>query len=83
MKFSEIKNLSLEALKKREKELNEEVFELKMKHALGQVGNPLLLRSLRRDRAQLKTLLSMKKKANKDSHSKSTKEVSTQDSPKK
>ena len=61
MKFSEIKDLTLEELLKREKSLKEESFMLEMKHALGQITNPLSVRSMRRDVARIKTAINQKK----------------------
>lgn len=55
MKFSEIKNLSLEELNKRYSQMQEEQFELRMKHSLGQVGNPLQIRKIRKDIARVLT----------------------------
>lgn len=60
MKFSEIKNLTLEELLKREKSLKEEFFMLEMKHALGQVTNPLNVRTIRRNVARIKTAINQK-----------------------
>lgn len=60
MKFKEIKDLTVEELRKREKALKSEMFLVKMKHALGQVSNPLLVRSLRRDIAKVKTSINQK-----------------------
>lgn len=80
MKFSEIKNLSWEALKKKEKELNEEAFELKMKHALGKVGNPLRVRFLRKDKARLKTVLNSRLRSLKTSSKIKQEQTETQES---
>lgn len=60
MKFNEIKDLTVEELKKRERSLKSELFMVKMKHALGQVSNPLLVRSLRKDIAKVKTSINQK-----------------------
>ena len=60
MKFNDIKDLSVEELRKRHKSLREEFFETKMKHSLGQVANPLQIRGLRRDVARIKTALTAK-----------------------
>jgi large subunit ribosomal protein L29 len=57
MKIEEVRGLSLEELKKKEAELKESLFEMKMKNALGQLGNPLDIRSARRDIARVKTAL--------------------------
>lgn len=60
MKFKEIQDLTVEELRKREKTMRVEMFDLKMKHSLGQVGNPIQIRDLRRDISRVKTALSAK-----------------------
>lgn len=60
MKFSDVRDLTVEELRKREKAVRTELFELKMKHSLGQVSNPLQVRSLRRDVSRIKTALTAK-----------------------
>jgi large subunit ribosomal protein L29 len=60
MKFKDISDLTVEELRKREKSMSEELFETKMKHSLGQVSNPLKIRDLRRNVAQIKTALADK-----------------------
>lgn len=60
MKFKEIKDLTVEELKKRETSLKEELFMTKMKHSLGQVANPMSIRTLRRDIAKVKTSINQK-----------------------
>lgn len=60
MKFSDVRDLTVEELRKREKAIRVELFELKMKHSVGQVGNPLQIRLLRRDVSRVKTAISAK-----------------------
>lgn len=60
MKFTDIRDLTVEELRKREKSLNTDLFETKMKHSLGQVSNPLQIRGIRRDIARVKTALTSK-----------------------
>ena len=60
MKFSEIKDLTVEELRKQQLALREELFELRMKHSLGQLNSPVQIRHKRRDIARVKTALSMK-----------------------
>ena len=60
MKFEEVSGLSVDELRKKLRELREQVFELGMKNKLGQVGNPIQIRYLRRDVARVKTALSQK-----------------------
>jgi large subunit ribosomal protein L29 len=57
MKFDEIKDLSAVELKKKKLALNEEFFVAKMKNNLGQLGNPLEIRKIRRNLARVNTAL--------------------------
>ncbi len=61
MKFKDITGLTLEEMKKKVRELGEELFNLKMKNSLGQVGNPVQIRTVRRDIARYKTAIGQKK----------------------
>lgn len=60
MKYTEIKDLSAVELKKKKTALNEEFFNAKMKNNLGQLGNPLEIRKIRRDLARVNTALVQK-----------------------
>ena len=60
MKFKEIKDLTVEELRKRLNKTKVDRFEIKMKHSLGQVSNPLEIRHLRRDIARINTALTQK-----------------------
>ena len=60
MKFEEIKELTSAELRKRAVTLREELFEARMKHSIGQLGNPIEIRGKRRDMARLRTALHMK-----------------------
>ena len=60
MKFEEIKDLRFEELRKRHKQMREELFEMRMKHSLGQLGSPVDIRKKRRDMARIQTALNMK-----------------------
>lgn len=60
MKFAEIKDLTVEELRRRTHQLQEELFELKMKHSLGQVNNPVEIRFKRRALARVLTAMSSK-----------------------
>ena len=57
MKLSELKDLSLDELKVRERELTDEVFHLRLKRATAQLPNPMKMRETRRSLARVKTLL--------------------------
>ena len=54
---SELRELSLDELHLREQELNEEMFNLRVRHATGQLENPMQLRRIRKDIARVKTFL--------------------------
>jgi large subunit ribosomal protein L29 len=60
MNFKEIQGLTVNELKKRTRELRAELFTLKMKNTLGQVNNPLEVRTVRRSVARLLTALTQK-----------------------
>ncbi|HMN68469.1 MAG TPA: 50S ribosomal protein L29 [Bdellovibrionales bacterium] len=60
MKFEDIKDLTSSELRKRAVALREELFEARMKHTLGQLGNPIEIRGKRKDMARLKTALQSK-----------------------
>lgn len=57
MKFSEIKDLSVVELKKKRAALSKELFDAKIKNSIGQLGNALEIRQLRRDIARLNTAI--------------------------
>jgi len=56
MKNNELRDLSLQELEQREQEAADELFNMKIRHSLNQLDNPLLLRKARRDLARIKTL---------------------------
>jgi large subunit ribosomal protein L29 len=60
MKFSEVRGMSTDDKRRKMKELKEELFQTKMKNTLGQVGNTMSIRALRRDIARLMTALNEK-----------------------
>ena len=64
MNFEDIKNLTPVELHKKIREIKENMFEAKMKNAMGQLTNPISIRGMRRDIAKLKTALTSNMKAN-------------------
>jgi len=66
MKASEFRELSVEELEVKEKELSEAFFNLKFQHATGQLDNTAQLKRTRRDIARVKTVLEEKRRANED-----------------
>ena len=61
MKMSEIKELSDSELNKKFRELGEELLQLQVRKQTGQVEKPHLIKSIRRDRAKILTVLSIAK----------------------
>ncbi len=61
MKFNEIKDLAEKELVKREKQIREEFFHIRMKHSLGQLANPIEIRNKRKDLARVLTAKNLKK----------------------
>jgi large subunit ribosomal protein L29 len=57
MKTSELREQSDEELASRLDELEEESFNLRFQHTLGQLSSPLRLRDVRRDIARVRTLM--------------------------
>ncbi len=57
MKGTEIRELTTEEISERIAQLQEERFRLRFRSATQQLENPMLLRSIRRDIARLKTVL--------------------------
>ena len=57
MKTNEIRKLSTEEINKKIAEFKEELFNLRMKQATGNLENPMRIRELRKTVARLKTIL--------------------------
>ena len=60
MKYTEIKDLSAVELKKKKASLTQDMFEANIKNSLGQLGNPLEIRKLRKNLARINTALVQK-----------------------
>jgi large subunit ribosomal protein L29 len=56
MRAKEIRDLTSEEIRQKERELAEELFRLRLRKSTGQLDNPMRLRNLRRDIARLKTI---------------------------
>jgi large subunit ribosomal protein L29 len=63
MKASEFRDLSMEELETKEKELVEALFNLKFQHATGQLDNTAQLGKTRKDIARINTILLEKRRA--------------------
>jgi len=58
MKAMEIRELTHEEIIQKEKDLVEELFNLKFQHAMGQLDNTMRVCQVKRDLARVKTILS-------------------------
>ena len=61
MKTTEIRNLSVQELEKKLKELKEELFNLRFQHAINQLENPHKISDVKKDIARVSTILNEKK----------------------
>ena len=56
MKPKEIRDLSLEEMLQKEKDLTEELFNLKFQSAMGQLENSMRVKQVKKDLARVKTI---------------------------
>ena len=56
MKARELRELTEDELKQKEKDLADQLFRLRFQQAVGQVENAMKLRTIRRDLARIKTV---------------------------
>ena len=57
MKVAEIRELSVDELHNREKDLDDQMFRLRIQKSMGQLEAPARVRELRKDLAKIKTIL--------------------------
>ena len=57
MKIKELRELTVEELTKRSRELRHEALTLRLQQTTGQLENPMRIRSLRKEVAQVETIL--------------------------
>ena len=57
MKPSQVREMGPDELRAKEKELQEQLFRLRVQKSIGQLDNAVKLREVRRDIARLKTVL--------------------------
>jgi large subunit ribosomal protein L29 len=60
---AELRDLSVDDLQARAKELEDQLFRMRLQQSLGQLDAPLKLRFTRRDLARVKTVITEKQKA--------------------
>jgi len=58
-----LKDKSVDELRNRERDLREQMFKLRFQRATGRVENPMKMRQVRREIAQIETLLQQKASA--------------------
>ncbi len=57
MKPDKVREMGLDELRTKERELSEQLFRLRVQKSLGQLDNAIKLREIRRDIARVKTVL--------------------------
>jgi large subunit ribosomal protein L29 len=57
MKIGEIRELGVDELRAREKELDDHLFRLRIQKSMGQLEAPAKVRTVRKDLAKIKTIL--------------------------
>ena len=62
MKVGEIRELAVEDLQARAKDLDDQLFRLRIQKSMGQLEAPAKLKTLRRDLARVKTILRERRK---------------------
>ena len=62
MKIGEIRDLAVDDLQARAKDLDDQLFRLRIQKSMGQLEAPTKLRTLRRDLARIKTILREKER---------------------
>ena len=59
-RIAEFKDLTADDLRSKERELDDQLFRLRIQKSMGQLEAPLKVRTVRRDLARVKTLLRQK-----------------------
>ncbi len=62
MKPSQLQELTLDELAKRESDMRKELFNLRFQQATGEIENPMRIRAIRKDIARVLTIITEKKK---------------------
>ena len=62
MDVAELRDLSVDDLEARAKELEDQLFRMRLQQSLGQLDAPVKLRFTRRDLARIKTVITEKQK---------------------
>ena len=59
-KIAELRDLSVEELRAKQKDLDDQLFRMRIQKSMGHLDTPLKVRVVRRDLARVKTLLRQK-----------------------
>ena len=62
MKVSELKELAVEELQRKEQDLRKELFNLRFQQATGEIENPMRIRAIRKNIARVLTLITERNK---------------------
>jgi len=57
MKAEQVREMGVDELRVREKELDDQLFRMRIQKSMGQLETPTRIRDLRRDLARIKTIL--------------------------
>jgi large subunit ribosomal protein L29 len=57
MKAEQVREMGVDELRVREKELDDQIFRMRIQKSMGQLETPTKVRDLRRDLARIKTIL--------------------------
>ena len=60
MKIKEMRDLGIDELRVKERDLVDELFKLKIRHTTGQLDSPATLKNVRQDIARIKTVMKQK-----------------------
>ena len=60
-KATDLRELSVEDLQQKERELDDQIFRVRIQKSMGQLEAPGKVKDLRRDRARIKTVLRQKR----------------------
>jgi large subunit ribosomal protein L29 len=59
---SELREMTIEELREKEKELRKELFNLRFQKATGEIQNPMRIRAVRKDIARVLTIITEKER---------------------
>jgi large subunit ribosomal protein L29 len=62
-KTAELRDLTVEDLRAKAKELDDQTFRLRLQKAMGQLDSPIKVRHTRREMARIKTIIRQKEQA--------------------